>query len=681
MNRSDRYKEKNREYGERYGLAVERIAGFREEKLLAENFREYFYYISDFTALLDRSLRLVLSGELYRLNLEELKKINDELYGDILGERYGCSYQNPDYICARLGKGFGKPLGAVAAELHSMIYEAYCGNMERITVELELIIELYGIIALGGKSSAASVKKAIYYFHHDYCYLFTNLRQRRLRVPEYNDVICILDECDLKSPEYLYYYGIYVGENELRAAEFLSRLSPEEIDGIAETYVGGYVRGFAAAGIDFSERINVEIRYPAGYELIVKAAVDKFRDTGKEIIMYMDDSRRAGVSGCLPNRQYTYDHRNDFVLWYSKRYLETAKECLEKVYSEISGSLKKMAGPACMETFGEADFAPVNKETALSPDTKMNALITAFKSESAAILRKFVDMEKVSFTIIAYPLPEIGDRFEDIFRATNTVNMLDNEKYSKIQQKIIDVLDKGEYIVVKGAGENKTEMKVCLHTLRAPEKETNFENCTADVNIPVGEVFTSPVLKGTEGVLHVSRAFLEGLEFVNLMLRFQDGMIREYSCDNFETEEENRKYIEENILFHHESLPVGEFAIGTNTTAYKMAEDFAIWNKLPILIAEKTGPHFAVGDTCYSDSEDFMTYNPDGKAIIARDNEISILRKTDRSKAYFHCHTDITVPYDELDYIRVHCGDGKVLSVIEGGRFTVPGTEELNKAF
>ena len=41
---------------------------------------------------------------------------------------------------------------------------------------------------------------------------------------------------------------------------------------------------------------------------------------------------------------------------------------------------------------------------------------------------------------------------------------------------------------------------------------------------------------------------------------------------------------------------------------------------MPILIAEKMGPHFAVGDTCYSWQEDTPVYNPDGKEIIARDN-------------------------------------------------------------
>ena len=129
----------------------------------------------------------------------------------------------------------------------------------------------------------------------------------------------------------------------------------------------------------------------------------------------------------------------------------------------------------------------------------------------------------------------------------------------------------------------------------------------------------------------------------------------------------------------HNIGTAGEFAIGTNTTAYRMAKEYQIGAKLPILIAEKTGPHFAVGDTCYSHAEDTVVYNPNGKEIIARDNEKSLLRKEDMSKAYFNCHTDITIPYDELGSIRVQTAEGKELSIIEGGRFVLPGTEVLNE--
>ena len=160
-------------------------------------------------------------------------------------------------------------------------------------------------------------------------------------------------------------------------------------------------------------------------------------------------------------------------------------------------------------------------------------------------------------------------------------------------------------------------------------------------------------------------------------------MIQDYSCDNFglgeEEQKSGRELVKQMILKNHDSLPMGEFAIGTNTVAYAMAQKFGIIDKLPILIVEKMGPHFAVGDTCYSWSEDAATFNPNGKEIIARDNEVSILRKEDVSKAYFSCHTDITIPYRELDCITAVTEDGERLPIITDGRFVVAGTEELNK--
>jgi hypothetical protein len=217
------------------------------------------------------------------------------------------------------------------------------------------------------------------------------------------------------------------------------------------------------------------------------------------------------------------------------------------------------------------------------------------------------------------------------------------------------------------------------------ETETNFENCLADVNIPVGEVFTSPVLTGTEGTLNVSEVYLNDLKYIDLCIKFRDGKISEYSCGNFDTEEENKAFIKENLMFGHDTLPIGEFAIGTNTTAYVMAHRYNILYKLPILIVEKMGPHFAVGDTCYSYSEDNRLYNPDGREIVAKDNECSVLRHSDnqedRSKAYFNCHTDITIPYEEIGGIYVVKPDGSRIAIIENGRFVLPGTEELNTPF
>ena len=83
---------------------------------------------------------------------------------------------------------------------------------------------------------------------------------------------------------------------------------------------------------------------------------------------------------------------------------------------------------------------------------------------------------------------------------------------------------------------------------------------------------------------------------------------------------------------------------------------------MPILIAEKTGPHFAVGDTCYSWSEDIRVYNPSGKEIIAKDNSISLKR-----------------PYEELEEISVVTKEGKHIILLKDGKFVLPGTEILNE--
>ena len=73
-------------------------------------------------------------------------------------------------------------------------------------------------------------------------------------------------------------------------------------------------------------------------------------------------------------------------------------------------------------------------------------------------------------------------------------------------------------------------------------------------------------------------------------------------------------------------------------------------------------------------------YNPDGKEVIARDNEISLLRREDMSKAYFSCHTDITIPYSELGDIKAVSENGTEVWIIRQGRFVLEGTEALNEA-
>ena len=94
-----------------------------------------------------------------------------------------------------------------------------------------------------------------------------------------------------------------------------------------------------------------------------------------------------------------------------------------------------------IETFGEKPFSPVNKEECWTFSEAQQKLQVELDNESGQIVNRYIKGEERSFTIIAYPIPEIGKNFQDIFREIVKINTLNYKKYQKIQQTIIDTLN------------------------------------------------------------------------------------------------------------------------------------------------------------------------------------------------------------------------------------------------
>lgn len=674
-------KEENKGMEERYELAVCRIREIAEnQESVSAPVQPYFKKLAEFLLLAEKAADLAKIREEAKGKL--LKEMNEALYEDIRGKAYETSYANPAYAVKQLGEAYGQSLCILYSQLRKNISYAFEGLVTERVFAMELFIEIFNLFEEEDETTPQAVRSALYYFDSDYTELRCRENTRRLFLPEYSFAADIILKTDLSKesdceagPDYLYYYGELVTENEIKTARYLNRLSKERIEALARTYTEGFRLGFVNGQLDLSIKDTVEIRYHLGFERIVRAAIEQFADLG-----LCPTFRRMTIVSSRANRQYDYDHRYDDALYLDKALTDRRISGMTAAYEEIKEAVGKFAGPALIEVFGEQPFAPEAKEEAPSYNEKQQKLMVDYRRNSSLLGNKYIKMEETSFTIIAYPVPEIGEAFEEIFEETVRVNTLDMDLYRDIQQRLIDVLDQGVYVQVLGMGKNHTDLKIALQTLSDPEKETLFENCLADVNIPVGEVFTSPRLAGTEGILHVTEVYLRELKYLDLELTFKDGRITEYDCKNFPEETENKKFIRENIMNQQETLPMGEFAIGTNTTAYAMGRKYGISGKLPILIAEKTGPHFAVGDTCYRMQEEVRTFGPDGKEMVAKDNEISLLRKTEIEKAYFNCHTDITIPYDELGEISVYDGEGRKTVLIQNGRFVLPGTEELNRA-
>lgn len=673
------------ELEERYELATERILEIPKESLSDAGLTSYFHMLADLYAKIREVYVTVKEGELPSLAV--FTKWNDTLYADILPAHYAESFGNPDYASEKLGDGMGPVLSMLYAELRGAIRAAYEDDLFTLTVLSELFLSVYGLFTAaetdGDIIKPEAVSEEIRSHMLDYTEEFLSGRTIDTLIGgDKNDryIGIIRDAAASGEPVHLYRYGEYVTANELSVAEYLWKLPAEKIECMAETFVNGFVEGYRTMRIDLAPKKYVAIRYAIGFERMIAASIDKFRSHGLSPVIYGYPvsrllrrlTNRVGFTATPANKQYEYDHRMDEAVFIDKAICNRKLEVLAAFYEAHAEEVAAFAGPAVMETFGEDTFAPAKSVHAITLSEEQNKMILAQVGESAELSNRFMPRDKYSFTIIAFPIPEIGPEFSEIFDEVIRVNTLDNATYRQIQQSIIDCLDRATHVEVRGCGKNHTDIRVMLRKIDR-EKETNFENCVADVNIPVGEVFTSPELSGTEGTLHVSSVYLNDLRYDDLLLTFVDGCVKDYACANFEDPAEGRKFIEENLLFGHPTLPIGEFAIGTNTTAYRMARKFDILAKLPILIGEKTGPHFALGDTCYSYSEEARLFNPDGKEIVAKDNAFA------REKKYFNCHTDITIPYDELGSIVAVCEDGTRTDIIRDGRFVLPGTEKLNE--
>lgn len=682
--------ERNNDCKERHELSIDRLKNVVTEETVEQRYQEYFQRGASFLLKLEEIRQFVEDGSWNNLEIQEMQALNEELYVDILGKHYDVSYANPAYAVKMLTEVYGQLLSFLYTELRAGIPYAFENRQDYLTILNELFLEIYHCFEEENHPEYKVLKEIIYWYASDYCDVFLADRILEQIDPKYTSfAVNIIQNMDLENDRYLYAYGEYITENELGTARHLRALPEETIQKMADVYTEGYRQGFIATGKDLSKKSVVNIRYCLGFERVVKVAIENFKKMGLSPVIYRASSSvitkreqyKIGYYGAIANKQYEYDHRLDQALFMDKRYIERKLDVMKNVYEKEKYQAAQFAGPAVMEIFGEHPFTPKAKVEAVLYTDAQRSLARLYDSKSGQLTNQYIKGEERSFTIIAYPIPEIGKDYEQIFDEVIRINTLDSKVYQEVQQRFIDVLDQGQSVHIKGKGENKTDLVIQLWRLENPQKETIFENCVADVNIPVGEVFTSPVLEGTHGILHVSKVYLNEMQYENLMITFEDGMITEYSCSNYVDEEENKKFIFDTILHNHESLPLGEFAIGTNTTAYVMAKKYGIEEKLPILIAEKMGPHFAIGDTCYSWAEDIKVYNPNGKEIVARDNSISLLRKEDPSKAYFHCHTDITIPYEELEEISVLTKDEKPIILLKDGRFVLQGTELLNEPF
>ncbi|MDP8211647.1 MAG: aminopeptidase, partial [Candidatus Stygibacter australis] len=650
----------NGRYEEEYEIALQNCEEMLEEtQEQNDNWERYFHFLG---------LKYKMSCQLaedwtesFYLNhqIDELEAMNKQLFAGVTVDEYATSFANHAYAVQELGEEMGKMAAGVVAMIQPLYHKAVENQHFEITLFGSMLIKLYQ--AKREADVWKEIIKETMMRRDDDRAEYQQIKQYSPDNRAYLEIVEISDLTDLR---YLYQYLHYIGPNEIETAKFLNNYPDDKVTRLAKTLVDAYIKGFESDNKDYHIKDTVRVMYNIGQEQIVRKVIRMLKGHGLSALITFVGSTKV-------NPQYNFDHRYDSAIYLNQEIVDQSISIYAEASARTADLLKGYSGGIYFDRFGEKLFSPEQKDECLKLDPEQQQLMKRLSINSSQIRDKYAPRSETSFCIIGFPVPEIGNQFTEIFENTAEINMLESEHWETIQQKIIDVLDKADYVEVKGKDDNLTDIRVQMQKLLIPEKQSNFCNCGADVNIPVGEVFTSPQLEGTNGILHVTDIYLNDLHYDNLKLTFEDGFATEYTCTNYEDAEKNHKYVFESLFLPHVKLPLGEFAIGTNTLAYLMAKKFNILPQMPVLIIEKMGPHFAIGDTCFSWEEDKPVFNPDGKEIIARDNDVSILRKTDMNKAYTNKHTDITLPYEELAYITAVTESGERFDIIKDGRFVV----------
>ncbi|MDU2211394.1 MAG: leucyl aminopeptidase, partial [Eubacterium sp.] len=358
---------------ERYGLAIDRIAEIKENSEIEDaGLAAYFTYTAEFLLLVDKWNEKRKAGGYDKLPLEELQHWNTVLYEDIIGKQYDNSFANPSYACARLGEDIGRILSFLYTELRGCIVFAAEQRKADFTVLLELFVECY-CICKDGENIAAQLKDSIYWYMSDYSDDFIEYRVREQLDPSLDFAVRIIMDSDLTDLRYLYRYGEYITENELRTAAFLNTLSQTEIEQMASTFTEGYRIGFELGNKDISKKKLVNIRYCIGFERLVREEIRQFEQMGLKTTIYRAAQHsinkrmhhKIGYYATSPNKQMDYDHRFDNALYLDAQFVERKLGPLRFAYEQHKEAAAVFGGPAVMEVFGENPFEPEDKKEAL----------------------------------------------------------------------------------------------------------------------------------------------------------------------------------------------------------------------------------------------------------------------------------------------------------------------------
>jgi len=607
--------------------------------------------------------KILMESQIIRQDISEYLNFesNKQLF-DFQGEGYEKSFASPDYL---------KSLGYSEVDLLSVIYVWLCESLTSAYLQRPLFVwNKQGILRALKDFSRNKDRKRLqavlnltYLEQLDYV---SGTKEKELMDPD-NAFYNILMNSQKDNLKWMCGYGTIISPDDIKMYEFYSQLSEELIDSLATHIVVSFFHGFISQSREIGNRNFIRMIYSIGQERLAKAVVNKFREKGFFVILYKPSSSSI-------NPKFIAEHKLDTMAY-------TDEKCYQedlKAYKNTMFNLIQEEGQICgyvkIAQFGKKLEQVASSSFAFKPEEKiLNAYLEMY-NEKRRLEASIIKPDTISFCSITFPEKNIGLDFEEIFESFCQINLQDSYPFEQVQKVIIDELDKCQFLHIEGRKNNKTNLTIKLPELKNPQKETLFLNCGGDLNVPYGELFTTPELKGTRGKLYIEKIYLNNVPYEKLELDFEDGKIVKSTCKNFGNEKENEEYVKQELLQGKKDVTIGEAAIGTNTLAYSVSRKYDILFRMPILLLEKMGPHIAVGDPCFARGEKSSVFDLyTSKEMIARYNEET------KKGNYLNFHTDITLPYGEIKKLYGETKTGEKILIMKNGLFVLKGTKLLNE--